>query len=305
MPLNAEAQLVIDAMAQAGAPPLDGLDPVEARSARTAMAPPVVDPCFETFDVDAGGVPARLYRPRPLDPDQPTGLLVFFHGGGFVLCDLETHDAVCQSLCARSGHSVLSVDYLLAPEHPFPSGLDDCAAATNWAHANAAALGIDPGRIAVGGDSAGANFAAVVAFETDVALRLQLLIYPVADARMGSDSYVENAEGYFLTRSSMQWFVDHYLAGDAGTPQDPRVSPILADDATLSTGPPAFVITAGFDPLRDEGIAYAARLAEAGVVTSHQHFPGQIHGFFSMPHVMSEARAAHASAAQALSDALG
>lgn len=305
MPLNAEARLVISLMDEAGSSAFDELPPVEARAARAEMNPPVVDPCFETVDVDAGGVPARLYRPGPVDPDARTGLLVFFHGGGWVLCDLETHDAVCQSLAARSGHAVLSVDYRLAPEHPFPAGLDDCAAATRWAHDNAAVLGIDPARIAVGGDSAGANFAAVVAWETDVPICFQLLIYPVTDARMGSASYRQNGEGYFLTSARMAWFVDHYLAGDSARCTDPRVSPLLADDDALASGPPALVVTAGYDPLRDEGIAYAERLGNAGVTTAHQHFPGQIHGFFSMAHVMSEARAAHASVAQALSDALG
>lgn len=305
MPLNAEARLVISMMEQAGTPAFDELAPAEARAARAEMNPPVVDPCFDTVDIDAGGIPVRLYRPGPLDSDKPTGLLVFFHGGGWVLCDLDTHDAVCQSLAARSGHAVLSVDYRLAPEHPFPAGLNDCAAVTQWAYDHAADLGVDPARIAVGGDSAGANLAAVVAWETDVPICFQLLIYPVTDARMGSASYEENGEGYFLTGSRMAWFVDHYLAGDSTRCAEPRVSPLLAEAAVLAGGPSALVITAGYDPLRDEGIAYAERLGNAGVTTAHQHFPGQIHGFFSMAHVMSEARAAHASVAQALSDALG
>jgi acetyl esterase/lipase len=303
MPLNAEARTLLELIEQIGAPPFEQLEPAQARAARADMAPPVLDPCHATEPVDAGGVPARLYRPSA-PGGEPTGLLVYFHGGGWVIGDLESHDNVCHALCSRSGHAVLSVDYRLAPEHPFPAGLDDCITATRWAHDNAAALGCDPARIAVGGDSAGSNFAAVIANLATVPLAFQLLIYPVTDARMNTASYDENSTGYFLTRSGMEWFVEHYLSGDSGSADDPRVSPLLATDDELAAGPPALVITAGFDPLRDEGAAYADRLGELGVRTSHVHYPGQFHGFFSLAHMLADARAAHALAAQLLADAL-
>ncbi len=302
MPLNAEARTLLDLMEAVGAPPLDSLPPEAARAARAALAPPVLEACHETVDLEAGGVPARLYRPTP--SEATPGILLWFHGGGWVLGDLESHDNICHSLARRSGHAVLSVGYRLAPEAPFPAGLGDCIQAARWAHAHADDLGVDPDRIGIGGDSAGANLAAVVCHTAPAPFVFQLLVYPVTDARMETSSYTENGEGLFLTATSMQWFVDHYLSGGKGSPVDPRVPPLLAADDVLAAGPPTLVITVGFDPLRDEGIAYAERLAELGVVTSHVHFPGQIHGFFSMAHQLGDARSAIALAAQAVSDAL-
>jgi len=304
MPLDPEARFLLDLVVAAGAPPFEESTPVEARATRAALAPPVLEPCFEARDLDLGGVPGRFYLPA--DPNSSTeslGLLVYFHGGGWVVGDLESHDNVCHALCRRSGHAVLAVDYRLAPEHPFPAGLDDCMAAVAWAREHAGELGVDPDRIAVGGDSAGANLAAVVANETTVPLRLQLLVYPVADARRGWPSYTENAEGYFLTTAAMAWFTDHYLAGADGSPDDPRVSPLLASLDSIGSGPPAYVITAGFDPLRDEGVAYVERLLEAGVRSAHVHYPNQIHAFFSMSHLLTDARTALAGAAGAITDA--
>jgi acetyl esterase len=243
-------------------------------------------------------VPARLYLPTPTDT--LPGLLVFFHGGGWVIGDLDSHDNICRSLTNRSGQAVLSIDYRLAPEDPFPAGLGDCIQATRWAHASATELGVDPDRLAVGGDSAGANLAAVVAHVAPAPIMFQLLIYPVTDCRMNTESYEQNAEGYFLTKSSMQWFINHYLAGDRGTVEDPRVSPLLVGGDVLAQSPPALVITAGFDPLRDEGVAYANRMAALGVKVSHVEFTGQFHGFFSLPHMLGDARAAHALAAESL-----
>ena len=302
MPLNNEARTLLDLMAAVGAPPFESQTPVEAREARAALVPPVTHPCDHTVDVDAGGVPARLYRPHP--NDQQTGLLIWFHGGGWVIGDLESHDNVCHSLASRSGQSVLSVAYRLAPENPFPAGLSDCVQATRWAVAHAAELGIDPERVAVGGDSAGANLAAVVCQIAPAPIAFQLLVYPITDARAGSASYAENADGYFLTAAGMEWFIGHYLSGGQGSREDPRVSPLLAADETLASCPPTMLITAGFDPLRDEGIEYAARLADAGTPTDHIHVPGQIHGFFSLGHMLREGRVAHAAAAQAVADAL-
>ena len=302
MPLHAETRFLLDVLEEMGTVPTEQQDPVTARADRAALAPPVTDPCHSTRDVDAGGVPARLYLPEP--SDHPPGLLMWFHGGGWVIGDLESHDNICHSLARRSGHAVLSVAYRPAPENPFPAGLDDCVSATRWAHAHADTLGIDADRIALGGDSAGANLAAVVANMAVVPVQFQLLVYPVTDARASTPSYTENAEGYFLTAAGMQWFVGHYLSGDRGSVDDPRVSPLLTDDDILARSPPSLVITAGYDPLRDEGIAYADRLSALGVTTTHVHFPGQVHAFFSMPHMLTDARLAHALVAEAIADAL-
>jgi acetyl esterase len=302
MPLHPEVASLLELMDAVGAPTPEEQGPVEARAARRAMLRPPAEDCYEVLDVDAGGIPARLYRSPPT-AIQP-GLLVWFHGGGWVLGDLDTHDNVCRTLTNRTGHSVLSIGYRLAPEAPFPAGLDDCIQATKWAFDNAASLGIDAQRIAIGGDSAGGNLAAVVCHEAPAPIRFQLLVYPVTDARASTPSYDENATGYALTSSGMKWFIDQYLADGPGSTDDPRVSPILASDEDVASAPPALVITAGHDPLRDEGIAYADRLIAAGVATSHVHFPGQIHGFFSMPDFLSDAHVAHAIAAEALITAM-
>lgn len=282
-------------------PALDSLPPEHARQLFTAMRAPVErEPMYEVRDVDAGGVPARLYHPSP----EVTGLLVFFHGGGWVIGDLESHDGTCRALANMSGHAVLSIDYRLAPEHPFPVPLGDCVQATRWAHANAASLRTDPDRVAVGGDSAGGNLAAIVANLQPVPLRFQLLVYPVVDTRGGHPSITANGEGYMLTASAMQWFIGHYLSGGEGTPEDPRVSPLLDSDDALRGSPPALVITAEFDPLRDEGEAYAARLCSLGVPCSSVRFGGQIHGFFSMAPMLDDATTARGIAARAVAAAL-
>ncbi len=251
-------------------------------------------------DVDAGGVASRLYRPNDRSD---LGLLVYFHGGGWVIGDLESHDNVCRALANGSGHAVLSVDYRLAPEHPFPAPLEDALTATRWAHGHAAELGCRAGRVAVGGDSAGANLAAVVAQLGPVPLVYQLLVYPVTDCTQAQPSYEENADGYFLSRAGMAWFIDHYLGDTA--PTDPRVSPLFAADHVVAATPPALVITAEFDPLRDEGDAYARRLADLGVPTSHVRFSGMFHGFFSLADFLDDGGAANALAAAAVGSALG
>lgn len=301
MPLHPQAQALLLGLEQLGAPPFESGTPQQARDARNARRIPATEQVHEIRDLDAGGVPCRLYRPST---DDSLGLLVYLHGGGWLLGDLDSHDNVCRSLANRSGHAVLSVDYRLAPEHPFPAPLGDAIQATRWAFANATSFGCDPSRIGIGGDSAGANLAAVVAQIAPIPLRLQMLIYPVTDCRCVSPSYTENATGYFLTAAAMGWFIDHYLSGGEGSPDDPRVSPLLADDVTLRATPPALVITAEFDPLRDEGDQYAQRLATLGVATTHVRFSGMFHGFFSMPEFVDDAKAAHALAAQALSSAL-
>lgn len=288
MPLHPEPALLLKIMASTGAPALDSQEPAVARASREALNSPSAIEVPEIREITAGGRPARLYRPST-DTSLVTGLLVWFHGGGWVLGSVDSHDDMCRALCVRSGHSVLSVDYRLAPEDPFPAGLDDAVNATRWAFENSALLGCDPTRLAVGGDSAGANLAAVVAQLSPVPISHQVLIYPVTDGQMASDSYRENADGYFLTASSMKWFLGHYLAGGQGSPTDPRVSPLLATDDDLARTPPALVITAEFDPLRDEGDAYARRLSDLGVTVTHLCFFGQIHGFYSFPEFINDA----------------
>ncbi len=232
-------------------------------------------------------------------------MLVWFHGGGWVIGDLDTTDVCCRLLANRSDAVVVSVDYRLAPEDPFPAGLEDCMTAVAWTVENAELLGVDPTRLAVGGDSAGGNLAAVVAQrnrdEFGPAIRFQLLVYPATDLTLSHPSVKENGEGYFLTRDAMVWFTDHYLSGGAD-PKDPRVSPLFADSAAGL--PPALVITAEFDPLRDEGEAYGAWLQEAGVPTTIVRYDGQIHGFFGMVGMLDDASKAIDQAADGLRAAL-
>ena len=301
MPLHPQAASLLQLIASIGDPPVEQSTPEQARSLRDARRRPPTEDVHEIRDVDAGGVPARLYRPND---HTDLGLLVYLHGGGWVIGDLESHDSVCRALANGSGHAVLSLDYRLAPEHPFPAGLEDSVTGLRWAHANAASLGCRADRIAIGGDSAGGNLAAVVAQLAPVSLAFQLLVYPVTDCTRAQPSYTENASGYFLSSEGMGWFIDHYLSGGKGSPEDPRVSPLFASDAALAGTPPALVITAEFDPLRDEGDAYAARLAANGVATSHVRFAGMFHGFFSLADFVDDGAAANALAAAALRKAL-
>ncbi|MGB8858196.1 MAG: alpha/beta hydrolase [Ilumatobacteraceae bacterium] len=301
MPLHPQAVSLLELMAAIGDPPLEESTPEQARTARKARQLPSTEPIHHTRDLHADGIPVRLYRPNDRDD---LGLLVYLHGGGWVIGDLDSHDNVCRVLANGSGHAVLSVDYRLAPEHPFPAPLEDAIAATRWAHAHAAELGCRADRVAIGGDSAGANLAAVVAQLAPVPLVYQLLVYPVTDCTRSHASYEENGEGYFLTKAAMGWFIDHYLSGAAGGPTDPRVSPHFAADHVLAATPPALVITAEFDPLRDEGDAYATRLAALGVPTSHVRFGGMFHAFFSLADFVDDGRAANALAAAALGAAL-
>jgi acetyl esterase len=246
-----------------------------------------------------GSIPIRIYTPA-VSAMGPA--LVYFHGGGWVLCDLNTHDVVCREIARRSGAVVVAVDYRLSPEHKFPAAVEDCYAATQWVSANAESLGVDPHRISVGGDSAGGNLAAVVCLkardESGPALAGQILVYPVTNlASFDTPSYREFAEGYFLTLSEMEWFRGCYLA----KPDDglhPHVSPLLASN--LDSLPPALVITAECDVLRDEGEAYAKRLEEAGNVVTCTRYPGMIHPFFSMPGAISQARTAIEQVASAV-----
>jgi acetyl esterase len=246
----------------------------------------------------AGEIGMRLYAP---DAPGPLPALVFFHGGGFVIGSLDSHDGVCRELANAARCAVVSVDYRLAPEHKFPAAPEDCFAATRWVAANARALGLDPARLAVGGDSAGGCLAAVAAQlcreRGGPALRFQLLVYPVTDCRFDTPSYRENAEGYLLTRSLMQWFWNHYLQ-DPAEGESPLASPLRAEK--LDGLPPALVLTAEYDPLRDEGEAYARRLERAGVPTTLTRYDGMFHGFFGMGAAIDRSRDAIAEAARHL-----
>ena len=250
--------------------------------------------------------PVRLRVTAPEGPGPFAGLL-YCHGGGFVVGSLNSHDHLCRALTNASGAAVVSVDYRLAPEHPFPAAADDACAAARWLAepANAAALGIDPTRLAVGGDRAGGNLAAVVALGArdrgGPALAFQVLLYPIVDCDLNTPSYLENADGYLLTRAAMAWYWEQYVP-DPSRRADPDASPLRAGD--FSGLPAALIVTAGFDVLRDEGEAYARRLAEAGVPVRLARYPGMIHGFLRRHALFDQGKAALAEIADALKTAL-
>jgi acetyl esterase len=292
-----------------GVSAMDGMSPAEARAENrvgttiVGAHPPIPMARVETVEVPgpAGPLPARHYLPTGLPQGEPAPLLVYFHAGGWVIGDLDTHDGVCRLLAAAAGVAVLSLDYRLAPEHPFPAAVEDSLAGLQWAAANAAELGADPARIAVGGDSAGGNLAAVTSILArdagGPAPAMQLLIYPVTDAVGGQRSRALFANGFLLTKGDMDAFEAHYLP--PGTdPRDPRVSVLHAAD--LSGLSPAYVVTAWFDPLRDEGEDYARRMREAGVAVALRRHPGLIHGFANMTGISRTARGAMLEAAGAL-----
>ena len=276
--------------------PFEELPPTEARALYSAGQVPSTESVHEIRDVQAGSIPCRLYRPSA---KTDLGLLVFFHGGGWVIGDLNSHDGVCRSLANKSGHAVLSVDYRLAPEHKFPAAFDDCVAAVKWAFENAKSLGIDNSRMAVGGDSAGGNLAAAVALAEVVPLKFQMLIYPAVDMRMESPSINENANAPILTKAVMSWFVAHYMSSNTDR-TNINASPMLASDELLKKMPPAIVITAQYDPLRDEGEAYGKRLVENGISTTITRYNGAFHGFFNMITILDDAQSAHAQASTLL-----
>jgi len=283
--LEPQAQQFLSDLASIDEPPLEALTPPEAREyiRRTRAAFAVAGEAVARVEDrkilgPAGPLPIRIYTPRG---EAPLGVLVYFHGGGWVLGDLEMVDALARALANRAGCVVVSVDYRLAPEHPFPAAFDDAYAATLWTAAHAAELGADAQRIAVGGDSAGGNLAAAVALAArdrdGPHLVSQLLIYPVADRDFSRPSFVAFSDGYFLTTAAMKWFWGHYLR-DAADAENPYAAPLRA--ASLRDLPPATVVIAGYDPLRDEGEAYARRLHDDGVDVTVRHYPGMLHGFF-------------------------
>jgi acetyl esterase len=274
----------IIAAADASGPPFWELPVDEARrraKAGTAFlagtAEPVASVRDRTVPGPAGPVPVRVYQPEGYGPH---GVLVYLHGGGYVICDLDTHDALCRQLCNRGRCVVVSVDYRLAPEHPFPAGVEDAIAVTQWVQDNAAEVNGDRARVAVGGDSAGGNFAAVVALanlaDRRPRLAFQLLIYPSTDRRGGYASLVENGDGYLLSTAARDWFARCYVPEGIDI-TDWRLSPLLAP--SVDGIAPAMVVTAEYDPLRDEGAAYAARLRDAGALVEHLDAAGMIHGF--------------------------
>lgn len=297
MPLHPQAKFITDFVAGLGNKPFEDDTPQNARESRAAMQAPSTLPIHKMTDIDAGGVPARLYKPND---ESNLPLLVYYHGGGWVLGSVESHDSVCRAICMQTPCAVLSVDYRLAPEHPFPTPLVDCVNATRWAHLNAASLGCDPNRIAIGGDSAGGNIAAAIANMQVIPAAYQLLIYPVTDCNLGHASHRENKDGPFLTHAGMKWFVHHYVSDTGTSLDDPRLSPLFESDANLAAAPPTCVITAEFDPLRDEGDAYAAKLASLGVPVSHIRFSGQFHGFVSLADFVDDGKAAISMSASLL-----
>lgn len=303
MPIDPQIQTVLDQMQAIGFPGLSALPVEDARAALAMMGAARAEGVEEVARVEdleipgpAGAIPARAYVPAT---DGTPPVVVVYHGGGFVLGGLDSHDGTCRSLANASGALVVSIDYRLAPEHRFPAAVDDAWAALEWLAGHASELGGDPGRLAVAGDSAGGNLAAVVALlARDAgapALRGQLLVYPATDATMSHPSIEENGSGYFLTKADMDWFYGHYAPE---RPDDWRLSPLAAPD--VSGVAPALVLTVEFDPLRDEGEAYARRLSDAGVPAELVRKDGLIHGFFGMVADVDEARDAMERAGAAL-----
>ncbi|MEJ7832122.1 MAG: alpha/beta hydrolase [Nocardioides sp.] len=305
--LASETQLMLRLQRLARLPGAETLPIAEGRLAilhETAMTGGA-QPIGAVRDLSAGSLPARLYTPQ--DETSPGPLLVFFHGGGFMYGDLDSHDAPCRFLAERAGVRVLAIDYRLGPEDPFPAAYDDALAAYQWVVSNAESLGADPARLGVGGDSAGGNLAAVVAIEAarqGWPLALQLLVYPAVDMTRETRSLELFADGFYLTARFMELANECYLPPGLD-PRDPRVSPLFADFADLPDAlAPAYVVTAGFDPLRDEGEAYARKLVEAGVEVELKRFPDQIHGFFNIVGVGRHSRAAMAEVAVKLAAGL-
>jgi acetyl esterase len=277
---------VLDLVIKSGRPAYNTLSPKDARQLFRETRPastPQPPAIGAVRDLSADGVPVRVYRPAGVPDATRLPALVFFHGGGWVIGDLETHDVLCRQITGEAGVTVVSVDYRLAPEHKFPAAADDAWTATRWVAAHAAEIGVDPAKLAVGGDSAGGNLAAVVALQARDAggpkIALQVLLYPVTDVGAETQSYRDLADGYLLTRDGMRWFIAHYLAKPQDA-EDWRASPARA--TSLAGVAPALVITAGYDPLRDEGDAYAQKLRAAGVNVDHVSYGGMIHGFIPM-----------------------
>ena len=288
MSLDPQVQAVLDKIRAAGSPEYWQMSPEGARdwhNRKAGILDVKPEPVWKVADLAIPGpaaeIPVRVYTPR--ETAQLLPVLVWLHGGGHVVGCLDSYDALCRQLALQAECIVVSVEYRLAPEHKFPAAPEDCYAATLWVAENAAAIGVDARRLAVGGDSAGGNLAAAVSLmardRKKPAIAFQMLIYPVTDHSYDTASYRDNADGYLLTKDSMVWFWDHYLRA-AGDGAEPYASPLRAQD--LKGLPPAMVVTTEFDPLRDEGEAYANRLKQAGVPVKLKRYDGLIHGFFMM-----------------------
>jgi acetyl esterase/lipase len=307
MPLDPQAKAHLEQMAVLNMPALSSLAPVTIRqfiAAQTATAEvgeQVAKVENRTIPGPAGEIPVRIYTP---EGHGPFPVLVFFHGGGWVICNLDTHDDQCRRLTNGAGCVVVSVDYRLAPEHKFPAAPLDCYAATQWVAEHAAEINGDASRIAIGGDSAGGNLAAVVAQmardQDGPKLVFQLMIYPATDFTAKNVSKKENGTGYGLTSEDMDWFKGHYLRNEEDA-TNPLASPMLA--TKLSALPPALVITAEYDPLRDEGELYGQRLQAAGIPVTMRRYPGMLHGFFSMAQTMDQAKKAIRETSETLREA--
>ncbi|HWS46787.1 MAG TPA: alpha/beta hydrolase [Acidimicrobiia bacterium] len=280
--LDPQAQMVVDAMNALPrvVPSDDNVEAVRAGFGGLLLLAGDPEPVFAIDDRDAGGVPVRIYRPSP-DPGLP--VIVYLHGGGWTIGSVEQFDPITRQVANAAGAIVVSVDYRLAPEHPFPAGLEDCWHALRWTAEHASTFGGDGSRLAVMGDSAGGNLAAVCALQARDAgspdLALQVLVYPVTDCDFTTSSYRENGDGYLLTEEQMRWFFSCYVR-DGTDPTDWRVSPLRARD--VHGVAPALVLTAEYDPLRDEGEAYARKLAEEGVAVHKHRYDGMVHAFFGL-----------------------
>ncbi|WP_448005555.1 alpha/beta hydrolase [Agromyces bauzanensis] len=309
MPIDPQAAAFIAAANESGAQPVETLSITQARlSGMTYLdlqgAPEQVARVEHRFiPGPTADLPVRIYYPEA--GEGPFPAIVWYHGSGWVICNIEVNDVPARAIANRSGCVVIAVNYQKAPEHPFPVPLDDCFATLQWTTENAGRLGIDPDRIAVGGDSAGGNLAAAVALRANAeggpAIAFQVLIYPVTNYAFDTESYEANAEGYLLQRESMRFFWDQYLESPSDG-ANPYASPLRAE--SLAGLPPAFVATAEFDPLLDEGEAYAARLADAGVGVRLTRYEGMVHGFFLMNGVLDTAETLFDDAGSALRGAM-
>jgi acetyl esterase len=306
--LHPQTRAFLDLVEKRGLPPMHTLNVAEARAFyrdRRGYTQPQPPDVAEVRPLEAkgphGSIPMRLFRAAGTASTEVLPALIYFHGGGWTIGDLDTHDTLCRELCNQARCAVVSVDYRMGPEHRFPAAVDDCIAATRWLRDHATGLKIDAARLAVGGDSAGGNLATVVCIDArdheGPGIVFQLLIYPATDQHRTALSHAQNGSGYFLTTELMDYFVDNYI-NDKTYYSDWRASPLLHPN--LVNLPAALIITAGFDPLRDEGAAYAKRLTDAGNHVCYVNFPRQIHGFVLMGRILDESHTAVALCASEL-----